>query len=137
MTPENKAPEHAPPPPHGHELGFELPPSAILSKKHAVTIGAVALVILLLAFLFGYLPGLHRRTALAEATDLSEKAGLRVEVVTPKVQASDRALSLPGSVQPLEETILYARASGYVRKWYVDIGDNVKDGQLLAEMETP
>ena len=56
---------------------------------------------------------------------------------TPKVGSSDRAIALPGSVQPLEETVIYARASGYVRRWYVDIGDKVKDGQLLAEIETP
>jgi RND family efflux transporter MFP subunit len=40
-------------------------------------------------------------------------------------------------VQPLEETTVYARASGYVRKWHADIGDKVKEGQLLAELDTP
>ncbi len=44
---------------------------------------------------------------------------------------------LPGSVQPLQETTLYPRASGYVRKWKVDIGDRVKSGQILAEIDTP
>ncbi len=74
---------------------------------------------------------------LAEATQASDSALLRVVVVAPKVGSSDRALSLPGSVQPLEETVLYARASGYIRKWYADIGDKVKEGALLAEVETP
>jgi RND family efflux transporter MFP subunit len=60
-----------------------------------------------------------------------------VDVVKPKEASSTRALSLPGSVQPLEETTFYARASGYVRKWYADIGDTVKEGQLLAELDTP
>src|SRR5208283_5339279 len=62
---------------------------------------------------------------------------MAVETVTPKAGSSDRALLLPGSVQPLEETTVYARASGYVRKWYADIGDKVKDGQVLAELDTP
>ncbi|GAC1351432.1 MAG: efflux RND transporter periplasmic adaptor subunit [Polyangiales bacterium] len=44
---------------------------------------------------------------------------------------------LPGSVQPLEETIVYSRASGYLRKWLVDIGDKVKPGEVLAEIDTP
>jgi len=58
-------------------------------------------------------------------------------VVAPKVTASDRAIALPGSVQPLEETLIYARANGYTRRWLVDMGDKVKEGQLLAEIDTP
>jgi len=42
-----------------------------------------------------------------------------------------------GSVQALQETVLYARASGFVRRWLVDMGDKVTAGQLLAEIETP
>jgi RND family efflux transporter MFP subunit len=62
---------------------------------------------------------------------------LRVQVVAPTVVSSDRALSLPGSVQALEETTLYPRANGYVRKWHVDLGDRVAEGDLLAEIDTP
>jgi membrane fusion protein (multidrug efflux system) len=127
----------APPVSAGHELGFDLPPPASVSKMRAVVLVAIALGVLGAAFVFGYLPGHQQRTALAEATEVAGKAVQRVEVVTPKVGASDHALSLPGSVQPLEETVLYARASGYVRKWYVDIGDKVTEGQVLADVETP
>src|SRR5262249_37126981 len=51
--------------------------------------------------------------------------------------SSDRALVLPGNVEPLEETTIYPRAAGYIRRWLVDIGDDMKEGQLLAEIETP
>jgi RND family efflux transporter MFP subunit len=44
---------------------------------------------------------------------------------------------LSGSIQPLEETTLYARADGYVKRWLVDIGARVKEDELLAELETP
>src|SRR6185312_1661765 len=44
---------------------------------------------------------------------------------------------LPGSVQPLQETTIYARASGFVRRWDADIGDKVKAGQVLATIDTP
>jgi RND family efflux transporter MFP subunit len=44
---------------------------------------------------------------------------------------------LPGTAYPLRETAVYARTSGYLRRWLVDIGDPVKEGQLLAEIETP
>jgi RND family efflux transporter MFP subunit len=44
---------------------------------------------------------------------------------------------LPGNTQPLIDSPVYARTSGYLRKWYFDIGSHVKSGQLLAEIETP
>jgi len=48
-----------------------------------------------------------------------------------------RRLSLPGSVEAMVETPIYARSSGYIRERYVDIGDRVASGQLLADIETP
>jgi RND family efflux transporter MFP subunit len=47
------------------------------------------------------------------------------------------ALILPGDVQSWTNAQIYARVSGYMKKWYVDIGARVKAGQLLAEIETP
>jgi RND family efflux transporter MFP subunit len=44
---------------------------------------------------------------------------------------------LPGQVKGLNETPIYARASGYVRAWKADIGARVKSGQLLAEIDAP
>jgi RND family efflux transporter MFP subunit len=127
----------APPSPNEHELGFDLPAPATVSRSRALLIGLGALAVLGGAFAIGYLPRRAQRAALAESAELGGEAVLRVEVTTPKEGSSDRAISLPGSVQPLEETVVYARASGYVRKWYVDIGDKVTDGQLLAELDTP
>jgi membrane fusion protein (multidrug efflux system) len=122
--------------PHG-ELGFELPQPTSVSKGRVLVIGIVALAVLGLAFVVGYLPRRQDRAALEEATKTAGDAIERVEVVAPKEGSSDRAISLPGSVQPLEETIVYARANGYVHKWFVDIGDVVKDGALLADIDTP
>jgi RND family efflux transporter MFP subunit len=51
--------------------------------------------------------------------------------------ATEAALSLPGTTQAFADSIIYARTSGYVKKRYVDIGDHVKAGQLLAEIESP
>ena len=56
------------------------------------------------------------------------------------VKTSDAAggtLILPGDVQPWTNAPIYARVSGYLKKWYVDIGTPVKTGQALAELETP
>jgi RND family efflux transporter MFP subunit len=119
------------------DLGFDLPSSTSISGGRVAAIGAVAVVVLGVAFVFGWLPR-HRAREALEQDSKEVAAGLtRVEVVTPKVLSSDRAMALPGSTQALQETIVYSRADGYVKKWYVDIGDKVKDEQLLAELETP
>src|SRR4030095_9214131 len=46
-------------------------------------------------------------------------------------------LSRPATTQAIQDAIIYARTSGYLSKRYVDIGDNVKAGQLLAEIASP
>jgi RND family efflux transporter MFP subunit len=122
---------------HGHDLGFDLPPAASMTRSRAAMLAFGGVVVLAGAFAFGYLPRRAEHAALVQASAGEDAALMRVEVVRPKTGSSDRALLMPGSVQPLEETTVYARASGYVRKWYVDIGDKVKEGQLLAELDTP
>jgi RND family efflux transporter MFP subunit len=49
----------------------------------------------------------------------------------------DGKLSLPGDVQAFYNAPIHARVSGYLKRWYVDIGTSVKAGQLLAEIDTP
>ena len=44
---------------------------------------------------------------------------------------------LPGNTQPLNDTGIYARTNGYLKRWYFDIGAHVKRGDLMAEIETP
>jgi RND family efflux transporter MFP subunit len=60
-----------------------------------------------------------------------------VSVVHPKRGAPNNEIVLPGNVQAYTISPIYARTSGYLKKWYVDIGGRVKTGQLLAEIETP
>src|SRR5438552_9536677 len=60
-----------------------------------------------------------------------------VSVVSPKQAAPAEEIILPGNVQPFITSPIYARTNGYLRKWYVDIGAHVKQGQLLAAIETP
>jgi RND family efflux transporter MFP subunit len=60
---------------------------------------------------------------------------VRVEQVTQ--QQGNLHVSLPGTTLAFEAANIYARASGYVLKRYVDIGDHVKAGQLLAEITAP
>ena len=100
---------------------------------------AVAAAVLTGLFLAGYLPRRHARTAVAAQTAAAAAAAgvPRVDVVHPKVESTVRTLALPGSLEALEATAIYARATGYVESWRVDIGDRVTEGQLLAEIDTP
>jgi membrane fusion protein (multidrug efflux system) len=113
------------------DLGFELPAAGGTSK-----IGILVVLGVLVAggFAFGYFKhhNAHGDTAMPHA-----EATTKVDVVAPKLLTSSSALALPGVARALEETKIYPRTTGYVRKWYVDIGDKVKEGQLLAEIDTP
>jgi RND family efflux transporter MFP subunit len=60
-----------------------------------------------------------------------------VAVVHPKVTAGAEEIVLPGNMQAFKDTPIWARASGYLKAWHVDIGARVKQGQLLAEIEAP
>jgi RND family efflux transporter MFP subunit len=114
------------------DLGFELPAPA-KSSRTRVAIVIVAVIGSALALRYV----LHSKGRGEAAVATTEPGALHVEVIKPKTLASDPAIELPGAIQALEETKLYPRAAGYVRKWNVDIGDKVKEGQLLAEIDTP
>ena len=60
-----------------------------------------------------------------------------VNVIHPKNGAPLEELILPGNTQAFSDTPIFARTSGYLKRWYFDIGAHVKRGDLLAEIETP
>jgi RND family efflux transporter MFP subunit len=69
---------------------------------------------------------------------VTERAAITtVNVVEPKSGAALEEIVLPGNTQAFSDTPIYARTNGYLKRWYVDIGAHVKQGQLLAEIETP
>lgn len=126
-APATEHPNHEP-----EELGFTLPPPARASRTGVL----IALVLLIGgAFAFGW----SQRSKANGRVDLpaAESRATRVEIIKPAVVESDRALTLPGTVRALEQTKIYPRVTGYVRRWMVDIGDKVTAGQLLAEIDTP
>ena len=116
------------------ELGFELPAPAKSSRTRVL---AVLVIVVGGAFVIGYTQH-HRGTAHGPTPIASEASGaVRVDVIKAKALDSTQALELPGVVKPLEETKIFPRTSGYIHKWNVDIGDKVKEGQQLAEIDTP
>jgi RND family efflux transporter MFP subunit len=84
---------------------------------------------------FGIVKRLHARHELASETDRNAIA--TVATLTPKAAPKDQALTLPGTVASWQDAQIYARTTGYVAKWYVDIGARVKRGQRLADLDTP
>jgi RND family efflux transporter MFP subunit len=83
--------------------------------------------------------GIHER-AQAESTlgVRTERAAVpTVTVVQPTSGAATQEIVLPGDTQAFNNTPIYARTNGYLKRWYVDIGTHVQQGQLLAEIDTP
>ncbi len=62
---------------------------------------------------------------------------VEVNVVNARRDRKPKELILPGTFQAFQETTIYPRSNGYVKSWKVDIGDDVVQGQLLAEIEAP
>ncbi len=89
------------------------------------------------AFLLGYLPRRAAQAALRGDARARVTAAVRVETVRPLRIEGARAITLPGSIEPLNSIVMYPRAQGYVKAFHADLGDNVSSGQLLAEIETP
>lgn len=67
----------------------------------------------------------------------NERAIPSVSVVTPSNEGAASMLELPGRFEAYARAPIYARVSGYLKSWKVDIGAQVKAGQLLGEIETP
>jgi RND family efflux transporter MFP subunit len=85
----------------------------------------------------GAVPRLQRQAQSAAALSVPPTSAPSVSVVSPRLAPAATDVVLPGSIQAIEETPIYARANGYLRRRFVDIGDRVHAGQLLAEIETP
>jgi len=99
--------------------------------RYAVILGIVALVLAL----WGVIDRVVFRNALAR--EATQATALSVITVKPTQGPATEELVLPGSVQAFIEAPIYARTSGYLRRWVTDIGAHVKQGELLAEIDAP
>ena len=121
------------------QIGGQTPPSSDVGRRqrpHRRWWGlAIALIAVAALLVSGILSRVRARTTLKAET--AQVALTAVSVVSPKQTAPAQEIILPGNVQPFITSPIYARTNGYLRKWYVDIGARVKQGQLLAVIETP
>jgi RND family efflux transporter MFP subunit len=108
--------------------------SASRVSKTPFIAGGFLLVVLLV---IGILPRIKRHSELAASAEQQERAVPAVETTRPHLAEPTNELILPATTQAIQETIVAARTSGYVRRWYPGIGQTVRAGQLLAEIDVP
>ncbi|HTB10674.1 MAG TPA: efflux RND transporter periplasmic adaptor subunit [Bryobacteraceae bacterium] len=96
---------------------------------------AVTLLIVGLVVAFGIRSRISAASVIREKT--LEQAVLSVAVIHPKRGELKEEISLPGNIMAFVDAPVYARTSGYLKKWYTDIGTRVKTGELLAEIDSP
>jgi RND family efflux transporter MFP subunit len=118
---------------HPHATHEKKRPSAVVLWSLAV----VGVIVVVVAFFAGYLPQSQRQTALAKEAKDDSVALPIVNIVAVERSSNKSELVLPGDIQAVTEAPILARASGYIVNRYVDIGDRVKQGQLLAEINAP
>jgi len=100
-------------------------------RNAAIVVG----VLIVIGAVAGLVPrSLRRNALLAETRELAIQT---VSVVSPTPGKTAAGLILPAEAKPLVEAPIYARTSGYLKRYLVDIGSQVKAGDLLAEIDTP
>jgi len=115
-----------------------LPPTHPPSKArtlHVVLLLLVAVVIVAGVVFWGINARIQTAAAVKETT--RELAIPAVAIIHPKPGALKNEVVLPGNIQAFTDSPIYARSSGYLKQWNVDIGGHVKAGQVLATIEAP
>ncbi len=102
-----------------------------------LTFFAVLALIVAGCIVAGLLPRMSREKVLASGSAAATDQETIVIASPAHYAASKDAIDLPGDLQPIVESPIFARADGYLKTRKVDIGDRVKAGQLMAEIETP
>jgi RND family efflux transporter MFP subunit len=124
---ENKSPQ---PSPHLSGIG-----PADQKPGHGVLVVIIALIVVIAIVVAGVVPRMRAKAALKVETN--SLAVPQVQVIQPKRGAPAQEIILPGNIQAFTDAPIYARTNGYLKAWYFDIGAHVKQGQLLAVIETP
>ena len=105
-------------------------------KTRGLTI-AIVVVLVLLALGAGRTIYARKDNAKTLEAGVGEQAVAYVRTTRPKAGSSGQRVQLPGTLQGAQQATVSSRAAGYVRSWKKDIGSAVKQGELLAEIESP
>ena len=109
---------------------------ARIRTRTVSVIGLAVAAVLLILLAIGAVPRVRNSHALVLAAESVKTAVPAVSVGQP-APAPEGGLTLAATTQAIQDAIIYARTSGYLRRRHVDIGDRVQAGQLLAEIESP
>ena len=115
----------------------EAPFKKARSNKILYWILAGVVIVFLIILIAGAIPRHNRNKQTAERSRLATDAEPMVEVLRVQRAKEGAGLVVPGTTTPLTEAPVYARANGYLKKRFVDIGDHVRKGQLLALIDAP
>jgi RND family efflux transporter MFP subunit len=88
-------------------------------------------------FFLGWVPHRQRMAELDKETTAATESKPLVEVARPRQATPAFDIRLPADTRANQETPIFPRANGYLKRLLVDIGDRVKEGQLLAEIDIP
>ncbi|MBV9725331.1 MAG: efflux RND transporter periplasmic adaptor subunit [Gammaproteobacteria bacterium] len=117
-----------------HAASARFDPHTGARLKRAAKIVAIVFAI---AFVLVSADRLFKSHRIARATRDASSAPPQVEVIAAQPVGAQQHLQLPGYTAAWHASTIYARVDGYVAKWFVDIGDHVHTGQVLALIETP
>src|SRR5581483_174177 len=88
-------------------------------------------------FVVGTIPRIRQQERISAASKAVQTSLPPVNTVVAARAPAGSDLQLPADIQAIQVTTISARSSGYLRKWYADIGDRVKTGQVLADIDNP
>ena len=114
---------------------LEVEPAPVPARGNLAKIGIVAAIVAVVLVAIGIVSRSRAQTDLATWT--TAQSTPIVTVIHPKGAGQGDGLTLPGAVQAYNSAPIYARTNGYVRRWFVDIGDAVRAGQTLAILDAP
>ena len=134
-TTDRSTPPEFPEHPYHADVG-SAPPVEPVTGRRLVVFGGMAAVVLVVLFVISAIPR-ESVSQLLRAEAAARDSAPVVQVTTVHRAAAGSELALPGTIQALHESAIYARAAGYVRRWQADIGAIVHSGQLLAEIDAP
>jgi len=120
----------------------EPPTAAVKEPRKKRSFKFVLLTLMMLVIVAGLLvaailPRIERQKKITAAAQSIQNALPAVNVITAQQAPASAELELPGNIEAIQLATVSAQTSGYLKRWYVDIGDRVKAGQLLAEIDTP
>jgi membrane fusion protein, multidrug efflux system len=120
-----------------HEAPQITPPPKLAAAPPRKALFFVGLIVvaLVVAGAISLLTRSHANKVLAETT--TQDAVPTVAAVHPTLEKPNEELVLPGTLQAYVDSPIYARTNGYLLRWYKDIGSHVKQGELLADIDTP